>query len=280
VILDETLGQKKKLLPWAAENGVNLEYYCEMISEFEILQDEWGFANGPGSGANKFKVFRQLLTRNALNLWDPIVTEHGFPRNAVNFKKCQELLVESVANEKPRNRATQYLENRELIGKRIGVTCAEHGARLANLFRMHDLLPGDTASFMGNEPHKLLRRKMILFNSFPEAWRQEFIKQHDEPHYDRNTWQKILRKMENYKTDDDVRREASRARNAGRGYGGRGQSRGGGRGHMGGRGNGRMRSHGGRGYSRSSSFNPYPNQNYGNYPCYGYCPPTASSVPP
>src|SRR5210317_743183 len=51
----------KKIVPWVADQGKNLEAFCEMWNEFKCLQEEWGFANGQGAGPAKFQVFRQWV---------------------------------------------------------------------------------------------------------------------------------------------------------------------------------------------------------------------------
>ena len=260
-------GNKAKIRPWAANDGCDLEYYCEVLLEYRNLEKKWGFEVGNGTGPKKFEVFHQLLTDDALSHWIDIVDDQGegHPQNANNFNKCLRLLTEAVAGTKPRNRVTAYLEDPVLVAKRIGMTVAQHGARLAKLIRYHDLLHGDTAELGGNAPDKVLQRKKILFTSFPEPWRREFLKHNDEIHIPGNTWQKILRKMELYKTGETI----DQIRRSPRNNTGRSQAQGGMRRSGGGRGHGRMSSYGGRGQSnRYASYRPY--QNYsGNYQRYG-----------
>ena len=106
---------KKKLKPWAAENGTNLEYYCEMKSEFEVLRNSWGFGTGAGAGPACFDVFRQLLTGNATTLWDnAVLSLGGVPRTIANFNSCVEDFITMVSNQSPRNQVTEYLTDKVL----------------------------------------------------------------------------------------------------------------------------------------------------------------------
>src|SRR5210317_1988404 len=47
----------KKIVPWVADQGKNLEGFCEMWNEFKCLQEEWGCANGQRAGPAKLQVF-------------------------------------------------------------------------------------------------------------------------------------------------------------------------------------------------------------------------------
>ena len=254
----------KKLVPWTAGQGKNLESFCEMWNEFKFLQAEWGFENGPGSGPAKFQVFRQCIDKRARNQWDSI-SRNVTVQNNLNFQNAVHQLIETCGTTNPRDKVTEYLENPQCVRKRRDIDVHVHGARLELLLFYHDMLPRNTPELCGDNEARKLKRKMILFRSFPEEWQENFVRNNDEPHNPNITWQFILQKMELEKTAWD-RRSQARTNALRRGGAGRGRPA---RGHGGPSRNER----GGRGQSRPSQYRPYPNpqqQHFrGNYGQYG-----------
>src|SRR5210317_891982 len=250
----------KKIVPWVADQGKNLEAFCEMWNEFKCLQEEWGFANGQGAGPAKFQVFRQCVDKRARNQWDSIARSVVTHNNA-NFQTAVNQLIETCGTTNPRDKVTEYLENPQCVRKRRDTDVHVHGARLELLFFYHDMLPGNTPDLTGDDDASVLKRKMILFKSFPEEWQENFVRNNHEPHNTNVTWQLILQKMELEKNAWDRKAQARasslRRNGAGRGHG---TSRGGhaGRSHAG---------RGGRGHSRPPQYRPYPNfqQHHRNY---------------
>ena len=152
----------KKIVPWIADQGKNLESFCEMWNEFKFLEAEWGFENGHGSGPAKFQVFRQCVDKRARNQWDSIARTVAV-QNSVNFHNAVKQLIETCGTINPRDKVTEYLENPQCVRKRRDIDVHVHGARLELLFFYHDMLPGNTPDLCGDDEAKVLKRKMILF---------------------------------------------------------------------------------------------------------------------
>jgi len=227
--------QSKKLVPWTAEHGKNLETFSQMWNEYKNLEIEWNFGgNHAGSGPTKFQVFRQCVDKRARNMWDAISRTPPVNQTSANFYNKINELIRGCGTNNPRDKVTEYLENAQCVRKRRDTDVFTHGARLELLFFYHDMLPGNTLELIGDDPKRVLKRKKILFRSFPEEWQENCIRNHDNPNNATDTWQFILQKMELEKNAWDRRTTPAnsiRRGGPGRGLGGRTQASLGGRGH-------------------------------------------------
>ena len=250
------MGNLKKQVPiWEAPSGANLEPFCEMFMAFQRTMQEWNFAN---NGANKFTAFSQFLSGRALHQWDVISAqvraEDGVNNNS--FIKAVKLLVEAISEPDPRDSAYEYLtatKDASNVKKRLNDDVFTHAARLQLLFFYHDLLPGTTPNLGElDDPNQVKMQKKLLFDSFPEAWQDEFLKSKALPVKDPAvTWHEILRFMSTHKSAVDRQRARKETNNVRRTRGGRGHAA-------------SRAPHGGRG-ANPRSHQPYPSNFQGNY---------------
>ena len=242
---------------WRATEGQNLESYCEVYNLFNEVMKDWGWSN---NGTNKFTAFPHFLDgvprQNFNRISAKVRAADG--TNAISFEKTVKLLVESITGENPRAKATDYLSTPECIKKRHDTSVAAHASRLMLLFFYHDMLPGFSDKLNEDNASQERKRKLILFSSFPDTWQEAARDSRIDPEDVNVKWHNIVSWMTTHKTrvDADAARSRIRRQLTG-GPGSRGQraGRGGGRGH-----GSQRRSHGGRGYSRSPSYRPYPQQ--------------------
>ena len=138
-----------------------------------------------------------------------------------------------------------------------------HASRLETLFHYHDMLPGNTSKMMANNDEAALKRKRILFHSFPADWQIEFNKQYPNGYADPTVqWNTIVEFMRGWRVYLNAKKTSEERRaERRRGPGQRNQQ-----GYQSsGRNNRGYRPY--RNSSTSSNQNrPYPN--YQNYPRY------------
>lgn len=254
VLEDDGFTRKKDIHTWNATNGKNLEGFCKVYSEFNVVMRDWGYAN---NGARRFEGFRQFLADRPRTIFDvrSQINRNDLGNNVAAFNRTVSDLAERIAGDNPRDQASEYILDPHYMRKRHSEDVFTHGSRLELLFSYHDLLPGTTPSIQGNNIEQVRRRKMLLFHSFPLEWQSSYAQYRGPPNNDSVTWQNILQYMDSHKKSVDtlkIRRMDANSRHGGRARGGRV-----------GRGHGRGGSYAGRGFSRGNY--PYNSGNFRNY---------------
>ena len=243
---------KKNMLTWSADEGANLEPFCAMYTEFQHTMREWGLEN---DGDELFSAFRQLLTGRALEEWSRISEDvsNEFQIDRAAFEVAVDRVVESIAGLAPRDKVEAYLRVPQNILKPHSVDVHSHASRLLQLFRYHDLLPGN-APMMSDpaDEYQKRERKNLLFSSFPRQFQFAFQTNKGKEARDPSiTWEEIVEWMAIHRTNSDSLRASKERAQQRRGGGGRGHNT--------------SRSHGGRGFQNSRSHQPYPSyQNQNN----------------
>jgi len=250
--------RKAKVLMYFGKDG-NLEPFCRMKKDFDSRCVAWGITgNSNVTGQLKFQLFTLFLGGVALSEWQSICDAVG-NRTVATFNASVRTFIEKMsAGTNPKNIANSYLRSSE-VRKRVNGTVTEHHRRLLLLFQYHDMLPGTSPDLCDGSDQALLARKEILFNTYPEVWRDEFRQQKGQIEDPEITEDMILEYMMAAKTLKDKKYAAQNKRKSGRGGPGRSPRNGprsqGSR-YGGGRGNG------GRGGFQNRmvpQFQPYPN---------------------
>ena len=252
--------RKAKVLIYFGKDG-NLEPFCKMKKEFDAKCVAWGLTGNSNVTAQlKFQLFTLFLGGVALSEWQTIC-EAVPTRTLATFNAAVRTFIEKMsAGTNPRNTANSYLRSPE-VRKRVAGTVTEHHRRLLLLFQYHDMLPGTSPNLCDGTDQALLARKEILFNTYPEVWRDEFRQQKGQIEDPFVTEDMILEFMMAAKTLKDKKYAAQTNRKSGRNTQGRSPRNGprsqGSR-YGGGRGNG-GRFGGGFQNRMVPQFQPYPN---------------------
>ena len=185
-------GSVRKLVDtYNGSSGGEMESWCETHLTFSTTMKDWGITTGP----LKFEKYPLFLSDHARTIWDQEKSNaNGMSNN--EFNNCVQWLVTRIAGPNPCDKCSEYLILESAVNRPYKVDVYMHASRLETLFTYHDMLPGNTPKMMTNTEEAVLKRKRILFFSFPPEWQSEFNRRYPHGYADPQvSWNDIVEYM-------------------------------------------------------------------------------------
>lgn len=155
--------KKQKYCPvFAGKHGIEALLFVEERFRKVAAQLEW-------ADSELFDNFEEILVDTAEDDWEDIVG--GIPeadRDDTKFDECMEKFYLKYCSNGARETMFEYLSTQ--CRKPVGEEPRTHVSRMKTLYRYSNKLPG-------TEPPKTEQQiKMPIFKTFPETWRQTFVR--------------------------------------------------------------------------------------------------------
>ena len=199
---------RKSIRTYDAADPSDMEPWCEMFIDFSTTMSDWEVTTGPP----KFQFYKEYLEGQARNIWDQ-ERARATGTSVVQFNQCVERFVTRIVGPRPRDTCSRYLNSESAVSKPYATDVYTHASRLETLFTYHDLLPGNVPKLMTNTEEAIIKRKTILFKSFPHEWQIEYNNKNPQGIEDPDvSWHDIVEFMRGHRKYIHARKQAEEQR--------------------------------------------------------------------